>query len=77
MNVILTVSKVLELIDPVAPDNLQHVGQGLYRAKWGPGVPTSGELLILTRTPRIEIIGSPYTPDGLPGWTSIDFMVSA
>jgi hypothetical protein len=32
--VILTPAEVCEIISPADPDNIAHIGQGLYRARW-------------------------------------------
>ncbi|MBN1964851.1 MAG: hypothetical protein JW910_09400 [Anaerolineae bacterium] len=52
--IILSASEVLDLIDPCDPDNLTHLGQGVYRASWIRPVPPM-EPVILRRTPGITI----------------------
>lgn len=65
MNRILTVSQVLELIAPVDPDNVHHVGQGVYEARWLRDHPASAvECFLLARTPQISADEPTTWPNG-------------
>jgi hypothetical protein len=72
MHLIISVTKILELIDPVDPDQVQHLGEGVYEAKWAPPI-LEMEIEVLRRTPGIEIISDVLEP--LPGWAAIRFTV--
>jgi len=71
----LTGSQVLEIIDPVDPDNLQSFTPGVWTAKWCPPV-LGGDIEALKHTPGIEIVKDEYEPKNLPGWVAIDFVVT-
>jgi hypothetical protein len=64
---------VLELIEPVDPDNLQRFGD-LWVAKWAPPV-LEMEIEILKRTPQVAFVRE-YEPENLPGWAAIEFKIS-
>ena len=53
--VILAPSQVCELIAPVDPDNLAHLTQGVYRARWVNGTVPEDELATMRLSPRILI----------------------
>ncbi len=73
---ILPVGKVLALIDPVDPDQCQHMGRGVYRAAWSPVNPYLPDLELLRRTPGITLQGEPFPIDHLTaGWMAINFIV--
>lgn len=71
---LLTGTDVLEIIDPVDPDNLQPFN-GVWVAKWAPPV-LGGDIEALRRTPGVTIVKDEYEPDNLPGWSAIDFIVN-
>jgi hypothetical protein len=75
--IILTESEVLCLIDPADPDNVQHIGKGVYEALWSPATPAAMDIELLRRTERISIVAEPFNPPHLPEWTAIHFTVSA
>lgn len=72
--IIIPTSQVLDLIDPVDPDNLRHVGAGIYEALWCPPV-LEMDIEVLKRTPRVEIKGEVFEPELLPGWAAIRFTI--
>ncbi|MCP5098735.1 MAG: hypothetical protein GY943_24555, partial [Chloroflexi bacterium] len=59
--VILSPTDVLEIIDPIVPKNLKHVGEGLYRALWCPPMPMD-QVQALQDTARITVITETYNP---------------
>lgn len=74
--VILPPADVLQLIDPIDPDTLQHIGNGVYEARWFPPVPQ--EQIEALRAAEIVTVSEPFVPDGLPsGWTAVRFTVHA
>jgi hypothetical protein len=54
MSEILPPADVLEIIDPVDPDQLFHVGQGVYRASWIDN--EQMEVYLLQHTPRVQVL---------------------
>ena len=77
MNLILSASEVAEIIEPADPDNLQHLGSGVYEAKWSPENPaTDLDVTLLPYVPRISVLGNAYEPEHLPGWIAVKFTVS-
>lgn len=76
MQTILSSDNVLELIAPVDPDTLQHVGQLTYEARWLPPVPPE-ELEALREVEGITVSGEPFHPKGLPkGCRAVRFTVN-
>jgi len=77
-NLPLSGAEVLEIIDPVDPDNLQHVGDGVWEAKWSPANPHAADIECLRRTPRVKIVKEPFQPEQLPaGWMAVHFTLGA
>ncbi|HKZ86400.1 MAG TPA: hypothetical protein VJ793_22450 [Anaerolineae bacterium] len=72
----MTVSDILHKIDPVDPESIVPLGDGLYVARWCPPVPMM-DLEVLRRTAGIEVVGEPFEPDGLPGWMAVRFRLRA
>lgn len=76
--VLLPVGEVLDgVIVPAWPDDLRHVGRGVYRAAWRPTAIERGEQATAIQTnPRVHFIMA-YSPDELPGWLAVEFYVKA
>ncbi len=72
--VILSTFDILEIIDPIDPEKITHVGEGIYRALWCPPVPT-GQVGALQDTDRITVITETYNPVHLPTWLAVWFVV--
>jgi hypothetical protein len=70
-----TGAQVLEIIDPVNPDNLYMIGPNIFEAKWGPPV-LMMDIEILRGTPGIVVLGEPFEPEHLPGWLAVHFAVT-
>lgn len=68
---LLSSAQVLELIEPVDPDNLQPTGSGTWLAKWAPPI-LEGDLEALRRTPGIEII---QERELFSGWLAVEFRI--
>lgn len=69
--------EVLELLDPVDPDNLLHLGGGVYEARWMDAWVAAREIVQLCgRRERLCVLSErPERPDGLPTWVSVQFCV--
>ena len=52
---ILTPAEVCELIAPADPDNVAHLGQCVYRARWVGATVPADEVLALKSNPRILV----------------------
>ncbi len=66
-------AEVLEYIDPVDPDRLMPGPRpGLWIAWWSP-LGAGSHIAILDGTPCVVLVTGPYEPDGLPGWTAVEF----
>lgn len=71
---VLPPADLLELLNPVDPDKLQHVGDGVYEAQWSlQNTGRFADLDILAITPAVKLIGTTFEPEGLPGWTAVRF----
>ena len=76
---ILSVEEVLEIIAPLDPDQLRHLGRGVYEAKWVADEEGAREVAALQEHPRVSVIEGPSDP--LPSsvlkWQSMKFSVKA
>ncbi len=68
---------VLEIIAPVCPDNLQHVGQGVYEAKWIEDArgEAQAEIEQLRQVNRVTLLTDIYRPENLPSWIAVQFCI--
>jgi len=75
---ILPGAQVLEIISPADPDNLQHLGNGIYYASWSPVNPHAVDVENLRHTPRVRIVKEPFWPEQLPdGWIAVHFTLGS
>ncbi len=72
--VILSTFDILEIIDPIDPEKITHVGGGIYRALWCPPVPMD-QVGALKNTARIKVITKTYNPMHLPTWLGVWFVI--
>lgn len=73
--IVLSGSDVLAIIDPVDPENLAHMGNGIYRAMWCPPIPCL-DVELLQHTKRVQIEKQAYEPAWLPGWLAVHFTIT-
>ena len=66
---------VWSLLDPVKPDHLKDLGQGVYEARWWKPVPMM-DVELLRYTEGIVLQGQPYEPDNLPRGIAVRFSVA-
>lgn len=71
----LSLNKVWALIDPVEPDCLEDLGNGIIEASWWKPVPLM-DIEILSRTENIIVQGNPYEPRALPNGLAVRFMIA-
>jgi hypothetical protein len=71
MGLILPATEVLQHIEPVDPDRIQHVGNGVYELLWFPPI-LEMDIEVLRRTPGVTIVEE-FEPANLPGWTGVRF----
>ncbi len=73
---LLPTGAILEIIDPIDPNTLQHLGQGVYEAKWYDAEQGSAEIESLSKfNGRITLVSRPYHPQNLPHWIAVQFIV--
>lgn len=58
--VILSPAEVLELIAPADPDTLQHIGNGVYEARWLKGSRPFEDIVTIRQNPRAMIVKEPF-----------------
>lgn len=75
---IISAGDVLEIIDPVDPDNVFHLGDGIYEARWMDKEIAAEEITQLCNVHRARIVivsEAPFRPEGLPTWVAVQFCV--
>lgn len=78
---LLSPSAVLEIIEPVDPDSIHHLGSGVYEVRWSDAETAAGQIVALcSMMPRVMIFTSPEElgrrPEGLPTWTAVQIGVT-
>lgn len=71
----ITEDDVWTLIDPVKPDHLDSLGNGIYEARWWKPVPIM-DVELLGYTEGVIIQDRPYEPDTLPGGIAVRFLIN-
>lgn len=77
---ILSPGDVLEIIEPLDPDNLLHVGNGVFEARWLDEAAGAEEIAKLCNEHRRRVVvvsERPERPEGLPRAISIRFCIIA
>lgn len=75
---ILSTADVLEIIEPVVPDKLMHIGDGVYEGQWQDeqtGVEEIARLANMDLGRVVVISEAPGRPEGLPTWISVQFCI--
>lgn len=74
---VMPTADLLELLNPINPQRLQHIGDGIYEAVWTPEAIAaeeySSDLEILGITTAVQLIGPAFEPENLPGWAGVCF----
>lgn len=64
------------LLAPADPDQIEHLGGGLYRAKWLDDGEGRRQLEALrSQAERVTPAGGPYEPESGRGWVAVNFSV--
>ncbi len=75
---ILSPADIIEIIEPVSPDKLQHTGQGVYEALWWMNDEEAAEEIarLSNMLPRVIVLSEcPYRPRWLPDWIAVEFCI--
>lgn len=67
--------QVWDVINPAVPDTLNDLGGGIYEAIWAAPVPPM-DIEILSRTPQVEVQGTPFEPEGVPNGIAVHFSLN-
>jgi hypothetical protein len=76
---ILPPSEVLEMIAPLEPDSIHHVGAGVYEIRWSDERQGAEEIAALCTMARVRVVTTleelRQRPKGLPRWLAVQFAV--
>jgi hypothetical protein len=77
---IMPVAEALEVIAPVDPDQLVHVGRGVYEARWVTDGREAWDALseLARMAPRVRLFAeSPHRPEGCARGLAVQFRIAA
>lgn len=75
---VMEVGELRELIAPVTPDGLAHLGGGVYEACWSDGWEGAKGVVALCGVSRVVVVSErPYRPVGMPTGIAVRFCVQA
>lgn len=75
---ILPTASVLEIIEPVDPDNLRYIGNGVYEGRWQDERRGVAEIAHLATAQSARVIVTSENacrPEGLPNWIAVEFCI--
>ena len=74
--IVLSEVAVRQCMGATDPDRVQHIGQGIYEARWSPGCFEVSQYEVLRATPSITIVAEPFSPEDILGWTAVRFCLN-